>query len=76
MKSDASERVLKALKGFDDLPSSAHVRVPVVAAWRGCSVPTVWRHVKNGLLPLPRKFGGTTAFNVGELRRFNEGQPA
>lgn len=60
----------EALKSFDSLPDSAHVRVPVVAALRGCTVNTVWRHVKLGLVPAPKKLGPQiTAWNVGELRR-------
>lgn len=57
-------------KHFDSLPDSAHVRVPVVAALRGCSTATVWRHIQQGLVPKPHKLGpNLTAFNVGELRR-------
>jgi prophage regulatory protein len=59
----------EALRGFDDLPDSAYVRVPVVAALRGCTVNTVWRHAKQGLLPAPKKIGPmVTGWNVGELR--------
>lgn len=59
----------EALEGFDELPDSAHVRAPVVAALRGCAVNTVWRHVKMGLIPAPKKLGPqVTAWNVGELR--------
>lgn len=59
-----------ALAHFDNLPDSAHVRLPVVAAWRGISAATVWRHVRQGLLPKPTKIGpNTTAWQVGELRR-------
>jgi predicted DNA-binding transcriptional regulator AlpA len=59
-----------ALANFDSLPDSAHVRLPVVAAWRSSSPATVWRHVKAGLLPAPVKLGpNTTAWRVGDLRR-------
>ena len=59
-----------ALKNFDSLPDSANVRLPVVAALRGCSTATVWRDVKRGLLPAPRKISErVTAWNVGQLRR-------
>jgi predicted DNA-binding transcriptional regulator AlpA len=57
-----------ALQQFDQLPNSANVRLPVVTALFGCSAPTVWRRVKSGAIPAPRKYGGTTAWNVGELR--------
>ena len=59
-----------ALAQFDRLPDSAHVRLPVVVAWRGSSPASVWRHVKTGLLPKPVKLGpNTTAWLVGDLRR-------
>ena len=67
---EISDPNAEALKSFDSLPDSAHVRVPVVAALRGCTVNTVWRHSKMGLIPSPKKLGPmVTAWNVGELRR-------
>lgn len=65
----ANSGIPAALAQFDQLPDSAHVRLPVVAAWRGISPATVWRHVKAGLIPQPVKLGpNTTAWNVGALR--------
>ncbi len=62
-----------ALAQFDNFPDSAHVRLPVVAALNGVSEPTVWRWVKSGRLPAPKKLGpNTTAWNVGDLRRARE----
>jgi predicted DNA-binding transcriptional regulator AlpA len=59
-----------ALRNFDSLPDSANVRVPVVAALFACANVTVWRRVKAGTMPAPRKMGArVTAWNVGELRR-------
>ncbi|MBU3696927.1 AlpA family transcriptional regulator [Dechloromonas sp.] len=59
-----------ALKGFDSLPDSANVRLPVVRALLGCSSVTVWRMVKRGTLPAPRKLTErVTIWNVGELRK-------
>lgn len=59
-----------ALANFDQLPDSAFVRLPVVAALNGISAPTVWRWVKAGRLPQPSKRGpNTTAWNVGALRQ-------
>lgn len=55
---------------FDDLPDAAHVRLPTVAMLYATSQPNVWRWVKEGLIPPPRKLGPqTTVWNVGELRR-------
>ena len=59
-----------ALKHFDSLPDSAHVRVPTVAALFACCTMTVWRRSKSGTLPAPRKLSeAITAWNVGELRK-------
>lgn len=62
--------VPQGLTTFDKLPDSAHVRLPTVAPLFGISAPTVWRWVKSGRLPAPKKLGpNTSAWNVGELRR-------
>lgn len=59
-----------ALKNFDSLPDAANVRQPVVQALVGCSAATVWRMVKRGTLPSPRKLSErVTAWNVGDLRK-------
>jgi predicted DNA-binding transcriptional regulator AlpA len=58
-----------ALKNFDSLPDAANVRQPIVEALYGCSSATVWRMVKRGTLPAPRKLSErVTAWNVGQLR--------
>jgi len=59
-----------ALKNFDSSPDSANVRLPVVQSLFACSAATVWRMVKRGTLPAPRKLSNrVTAWNVGELRK-------
>jgi predicted DNA-binding transcriptional regulator AlpA len=59
-----------ALKNFDSLPDSAHVKLPVVAALFACSSATIYRRIKAGTLPAPRKFSQrNSAWNVGEVRR-------
>jgi predicted DNA-binding transcriptional regulator AlpA len=59
-----------ALKNFDSLPDSANVRQPVVEGLFSCSAATVWRMVKRGSLPTPRKLSErVTAWNVGDLRK-------
>lgn len=61
---------LRPAENFDELPDSAYVRAVTVAMLRGCSLNTVHRHVRLGLLPAPVKLGpGVTAWNVGTLRR-------
>ncbi len=60
---------IEALEAFDFLPISANVRLPVVMALYGISQASVWRNVKNGNIPKPRKLTTrTTVWNVGELR--------
>lgn len=60
----------EALKNFDSLPDSANVRLPVVQALFCCSPATVWRMVKSGRLPQPRRISErVTAWNVGMLRK-------
>lgn len=69
------ESVPDSLRHFDSLPDSANVRLPVVMALCARSSGTVWRHVKEGLLPAPRKLSARiTAWNVGELRRALQGE--
>jgi predicted DNA-binding transcriptional regulator AlpA len=57
-----------ALQGFDQLPGSAHVRMPVVAALFAISPATVWRWCKCGRLPRPQRIMGVTYWTVQELR--------
>ena len=59
-----------ALKNFDSLPDSANVRQPVVQGLFGCSHATIWRMVKKGTIPAPKKLSErVTAWNVGDLRK-------
>jgi len=57
-----------ALLNFDQLPGSALVRLPVVAALFSVSVATVWRWSRSGELPKPTHVGGLTFWRVDELR--------
>lgn len=69
-KNSSQNSIPAALGNFDQLPDSAHVRQPVVQALVGCSAATVWRMVKRGTLPAPRKLSQrVTAWNVGALRK-------
>jgi predicted DNA-binding transcriptional regulator AlpA len=62
--------ISNSLKDFDQLPDSAHVRLPVVEALFACSAATVWRRVKAHEIPRPVKFSSClTAWNVGQLRK-------
>lgn len=58
-----------ALTNFPLLPDDAHVRLPVVTGLFACSPATVWRRVKSGAIPAPRKLSERlTAWRVGDLR--------
>jgi len=58
-----------AAANFDTLSDQAFVRLPVVMELFATSGSTVWRWVKQGIIPQPKKLGPqTTVWNVGELR--------
>jgi predicted DNA-binding transcriptional regulator AlpA len=58
-----------ALAGFDSLPDSAAVRLPVVCALFAVSPATVWRWAAAGQIPAPKRYGSrVTAWTVGDLR--------
>ena len=58
------------LQNFDLLPDSASVRLPTVQALYACSPATIWRGVKAGRIPAPRKLSTRcTCWNVGQLRQ-------
>ena len=55
---------------FDFLPDSAHIRVTTMMIIYGCSESTIWRSVRKGLIPKPKKLTPrTTVWNVGEVRK-------
>ena len=69
-KAVTEKTIPEALRLFDELPESAYVRQPVVKALFGCSDATVWRRVKDGGIPRPRKLSERiTGWNVGDLRK-------
>jgi len=69
MMSRLPEKIPFALEHFESLPDSADVRLPVLIGLYGCSAATIWRNVKSGRIPAPRKLSpGCTTWNVGELR--------
>ena len=66
---NAKPAIPAELENFDSLPDSAHVRLPVVRGLYGASASTIWRNVKAGAIPEPRKLTpAISAWNVGELR--------
>lgn len=57
------------LQNFDLLPNAGYVRMIVVQSLFSCSRATLWRWVKSGRLPAPKKIGvKNSAWNVAELR--------
>jgi predicted DNA-binding transcriptional regulator AlpA len=71
-----SKKAVRSLdiSGFDSLPNAAMVDVKVVAALIDCNVSTVWTKAKHDGFPQPRKIGGSTRWNVGELRAYLTGK--
>ena len=59
------------LTHFDQLPDSAHVRLPVVRGLFGnASPPTIYRAIKRGTIPAPVRLSeNISAWNVGQLRK-------
>lgn len=66
----SQDTINPALRDFNELPSTAQVRLPVVKALLSISSATVWRMVKAGQLKTHKFTERTTTFNVGELRAF------
>lgn len=61
----------KTPESFDDLPDGAFVRERVLLEQvLPFSRPTLWRRVKDGTFPAPKKFGAVTAWNVGAVRAY------
>jgi predicted DNA-binding transcriptional regulator AlpA len=64
------QAIPSSLAVFDELPDAANIRLPAVAGLYGLSPASIWRGVKAGRIPQPRKLSpGVTVWNVGELRR-------
>jgi len=58
----------EALQNFDQLPDSANIRLPIVMRLYGISSASVWRGVKSGIIPKPRKLTPrTTAWLVSDI---------
>lgn len=58
----------ETLRNFDDFPDDTRVRLPAVCLLFGVSPATVWRRVRDGKIPAPRKDGRITYWLAGEVR--------
>lgn len=66
---ELAKSIPDALVNFDDLPDSAHVRLPVMTGLYGVSEASIWRGVKRGSIPQPIKLSERcTCWNVGQVR--------
>jgi predicted DNA-binding transcriptional regulator AlpA len=55
---------------FDTMSNSGFVRLPTLLSLFACSRSTIWRWVKAGKIPAPKKLGPrVTAWNVAEIRQ-------
>lgn len=71
----AAATIPRALVEFPYMPDDGYIRLSTVTSLFACSPATVWRRVKKGTLPAPRKLSeGITAWNVGQIRRALKGE--
>jgi len=69
LKKELTQNLSPALAKFDDMPSSAFIRLPVMKLLYGVSSASIWRGVKKGTIPPPVKITErTTAWSVGSVR--------
>jgi predicted DNA-binding transcriptional regulator AlpA len=69
MAQKSKTNIPDALRFWETLPDSAHVRLPTVESLFGISSATVWRRVAAGTLPKPIKFSErVTTWRVADLR--------
>jgi predicted DNA-binding protein (UPF0251 family) len=62
-----------ALRDFDQLPDSAHIRPNACAQLMGMSTATFWRLVSSGRLKTHKLTERTTTVKAGDLRAFMAG---
>jgi predicted DNA-binding transcriptional regulator AlpA len=68
------EKAANTVANFDKLPDSARIKQPVVELLLSVSYATVWRKVKDGTFPKPRKDGAATSWSVGQIRAIMNGE--
>lgn len=58
------------LATFDELPDSAMTDARTLAGLMGCSVNTIWRRAKAGIIPSPIRISSQqTRWRVGDVRQ-------
>lgn len=62
---------------FDQLPDGAYMRQPQVLEVVPFSAPTLWRKVRAGTFPQPKKLSErVTAWSAGQVREWIDAQRA
>jgi hypothetical protein len=70
MATKTTSAIPDALQHFDQYADSVFIRVKVIAAILGCSVPTTYRMNKDGRLPpIEQRSPGIAGLTAGQLRR-------
>jgi predicted DNA-binding transcriptional regulator AlpA len=69
-------RHFAVVKRFDEMPDDALVSPAVIACMEDCSLPTFYRRVASGMLPAPRRVGGSSRVLVGDYRRIRAARAA
>ncbi len=69
-------RHFPVVRRFSEMPDDALVSPAVIACLEDCSMPTFYRRVAAGLLPAPKKIGGSSRVRVGDYRRMVEQRTA
>ncbi|WP_363320237.1 helix-turn-helix domain-containing protein [Ferrovum sp.] len=54
-------------RNFSTLPSETNLSVKEVKLLTGLGIATIWRRVKAGEIPAPKRFGSRTFWKLGEI---------
>ena len=58
------------LQNFSYLPDESLVRLPILMALYGLSKASIYRFIKDGIIPAPIKLSArTSVWNVGDIRK-------
>ena len=58
------------LQNFSYLPDESLVRLPILIALYGLSKASIYRFIKDGIIPAPIKLSSrTSVWNVGDIRK-------